>query len=373
MAKLFLDIGLRVIVLNRRGAHFKTITRREKIKRHGFFQGIEYFYCSLIPYKSANFLIRNSTKLIGYINEFFAVFYNVYFNDAKYIICNTIHLNDLKYYWLLSRIFKMELIYDYVEYIDSLGDRDKKEIIEVNKSFDNNFYRNTDKLIFISDFLMNHLKTQSYNKPIFKIPPIIDFSFFDNIGIKRKDFSYFLFCGSAAYYDIIIFIINSFLSSESIEKNHKLKLVINGSSNELLKINEFINNHNSNENIIILSNLSYIDLITYYKSSMALLIPISDNLQDQARFPFKICEYTASKRPIITSDTGPIKEYFKDNINALIAKTGDYKSFAQKMNLVINKPTFANKIGMNGYELGKKVFSYKEYTEEFKEFVLKSN
>jgi glycosyltransferase involved in cell wall biosynthesis len=265
----------------------------------------------------------------------------------------------------------MELVYDYVEYIDSLGNRNKKEIIEINKSFDNNFYKYTDRIICISDYLKNQVKNSNHGKLVFKIPPIIDFSFFDSVKIESRNPSNFLFCGSAAYFDIIVFIINSFFYSEAVKNNYQLKLIINGASSQILRINEFVDKKKNRNNITILSKLSYIDLIRYYKSATALLIPISNNLQDKARFPFKICEYTASKRPIITSDTGAIEEFFKDNKTAFIAKADDYESFADKMNLVINEPGFANEIGANGYNLGKKVFNYKAYAEEFKKFLVK--
>jgi len=374
ISKLFLDIGFKVNVLNRRGAHSKSITQREKIKKSGKYQGIEYIYCSLIPYKSTNFFIRNSAKFLGYISEFLFIFYYVLFKDTKYFFSNCISLSQLKYYSFLSKLLKTELIYDYVEYMDSVSDRDQMEIEDASYSFDRNFYKYTDKIVVISNFLKNHLDNLQYKNPILKIPPIIDFSFFEGVDPKKNiEFPYLLFCGSAAYFDIIIFVIRAFTSSKADHVGYKLKLVLNGSLDQLLRVKKYIDPLGNKENIVILSKLTYNDLIGYYKSSVALLIPISNNLQDRARFPFKLCEYTAAKRPIITSDMGAITEYFENNVNALISKSGDIESFASKINLILEKHDLANKIGAKGYELGKDVFNYRAYTEDFKLFIDKKN
>ena len=66
-----------------------------------------------------------------------------------------------------------------------------------------------------------------------------------------------------------------------------------------------------------------------------------------------------------------LKEFFEDNVNAFIAVPDDYKSFASKIDLVIERPEFANRVGLNGYKLGKEVFNYKAYTENFRLFILK--
>ena len=52
-----------------------------------------------------------------------------------------------------------------------------------------------------------------------------------------------------------------------------------------------------------------------YKNATAHLIPLSNSIQDTARFPNKISEYLASAKPIITTDVGEIKHYFKDMDN----------------------------------------------------------
>lgn len=364
LANSLIEGGYNVVVLNNRGQHSKSITTRENIKVHGYYNKIEYIYCSLLPYVPTNFFLRNILKLVGEINQFFIIFYYIIFKNASIIFNNTIYLKSLKYYHFISRVFKIELIYDYVEIIDSLGNRDKNSLKELNIVFDNEFYQYTDKVIVISDYLEQHLKKIAPNKIKLKIPPIIDFTYFDNIHPEFDSSPFFLFCGSALYDDVIKFIIKIFINSKAIKNKYKLKLVINGSKLQLMKLNEYLVQNKYEHEIEIMTQLSYQDLVSHYKSAKALLIPVGNNIQDQARFPFKICEYTASKRPIITSNSGAIKEFFIDGENGFVAKAEDEESIIDKINLVIEQPELANTIGQNGYDLGKKVFNFKTYTKE---------
>ena len=135
-----------------------------------------------------------------------------------------------------------------------------------------------------------------------------------------------------------------------------------------------IRSHISEDKTIkILSDLSYEDLIGYYKNAKALLIPLQDNLQDKARFPFKIGEYTAAGRPIITSDSGAIVEYFEDGKNALLAKTGDINDFSAKLNFILENPDKAEQIGLNGHALGQQRFNYKSYTSTLWKVIAKQS
>lgn len=366
LANALLEVDYKVTVINTRGYHPKSIVKRENIKVHGNHQGVEYLYCSLLPFMPKNFLLRNIFKIIGYLNLPFVILYYTLFKNTSTIFNNSIELKSLKYYYFLAKIFNLQLIYDYVELIWALSNRDEYNFNEVNNSFDNRFYKYTDKVISISDFLERQVEKVAPDKPKIKIPPIINFLYFDTIVPKTDDELFFLFCGSAAYDDIIKFIIDSYVKSIAVESNYKLVLVLNGNDKELNVINKHIAKNNCEAYVKIKTKLSYKDLVCIYKSARALLIPIGNNIQDQARFPFKICEYTASKRPIITSASGSVKEFFNNRVNAFIAKVDDLEDFTSKINLVVNEPELANQVGLNGYNLGKEVFNYKTYAKGLK-------
>ena len=210
IGKALKEAGFLIAVICNKGSNTKAIAKREKILVNGYYQSIEYFYSSLCSYRPANYLKRNLHKLIGSLIEPILILYFRIFKNARYIFNNSMNLKQLKYYYFISRIFRMELIYDYVEFVSSLKNRDKTKISDLNGSFDFQFIKYIDKLIIISNFLENHVINIAAEIPRIMIPPIIDFSYFNTIKPVDVNTPYFLFCGSASYTDIIKFIIKSF-------------------------------------------------------------------------------------------------------------------------------------------------------------------
>ena len=118
---------------------------------------------------------------------------------------------------------------------------------------------------------------------------------------------------------------------------------------------------------------SEIQLNTYYKNAMALLIPLRPTLQDKARFPHKIGEYLASGNPVVSTNYGEVSYYFKDEQNMLIAESYDIKLFAAKMQFVLEHTSEAQKIGANGKDLALNQFEYKQYGDRIIDFLNQLN
>jgi glycosyltransferase involved in cell wall biosynthesis len=131
---------------------------------------------------------------------------------------------------------------------------------------------------------------------------------------------------------------------------------------ENTKLRERINRSKKKESIKVLSNLSYNDLVNAYINSEALLIPMRNTDQDKARFPHKISEYCASRRPIITSNIGEIKNYFNEE-NAFLCPDFDMSAYAKAMFNIISEPELANRIAQKSYETGVVNFNYKSYSK----------
>ncbi len=366
ISKAILNAETRVLVINQKGTHLLNTIKKENIGTTGSYEGIDYIYASGTPLYVSNFFIRNLLKAIGWLNELIIILYHAFNKNLSCIIVCTSSLTKLKYLWCVTRITRTRLVYDYVEYFSSLEDRTIRE--PSNKmTFDKIFFNYTDALIIISPYLVQHIKRMKSNKPFIMVPPIMDFEKFSMIHFKPKVSNYFLYCGSVQYIDVIKFIIEAYRKSNSYENGVSLILVVNGPMAIISKIRDFIT---EDRTIQILSGLSYENLVGYYKNAKALLIPLQDNLQDKARFPFKISEYTASARPIITSDSGAIVQFFEDGKNALLAKTGDIDDFSTKLNFVLENPEKAEQIGLNGYAIGEHYFNYKNYTSTLRELIL---
>lgn len=365
VAKAILDDDTRVLVINKKGIHTRSILNKENIKWSGTFEGIDYLYTSGTALYPPNFIIRNFLKFIGSLNELVTILYQAATGKLACIIICTSSLRRLQYLWFLTRITKTKLVYDYVEYFSSLEDRSLKDP-STKKSFDTLFFNYTDALIIISTYLAQHVNSLRANKPYVIVPPIIDFEKFDKINNKPDEPDYFLYCGSVQYADVILFIIDAYRKSMGAKQGVALILVVSGPAEIIAKFKLLTK---PDKTIKICSGLSYEDLIGYYKNARALLIPLQNNLQDKARFPFKISEYTAAARPIISSDSGAVIDYFKDGESALLAKTGDLEDFTSKLNYVIEHREEVEQIAQNSHALGQRYFNYKSYSTILKDFL----
>lgn len=365
VSKILLEAGFNVTVLNT-----NPIRNNKKIKFSGVYKGIHYIYTCLTSRYFNSFIFRNIIKAIGKFNESLFIIAKGLFSKEKIILLtNTLSYYQLKYYYLLSRIIHTELIYDYVEYVGAM--KSKPSVFRNNnRIFDRSIEIFPDKIICISEFLLAKTKELNSNKITIKIPSVTDFELFDkiNAGLEVKH-DYLLFCGSVNYIEIIEFIISAFEQIE--DKSINLIIIASGDKNKIDCLKKRIILSSNESKISILSNINFEDLVSYYKSAKGLLIPLMDGEKDKARFPHKISEYAAAGRPIVTTNFGEISNYFKDNINALIADEFDIVKFSEKINYLIAHPEKGDEIGRNSRKLGEKYFNYKTYINSMNEFINK--
>jgi glycosyltransferase involved in cell wall biosynthesis len=272
---------------------------------------------------------------------------------------STNNFQNILFYYLIGKIFKTTTVVDTVEYWTA--NKNIKGLERIDKYlYDKFYFLFTDRVICISDFLIKKVWTSK--KPyILKVPSITDFDkFSNNNGAKLIDERYFLYCGSDAYFEVIDFVIVSF---DRLNKDGVLLVLV---TNDSEKIRQRISLSKRNKFIRLLTNQPYSDLVNLYKNSEGLIIPMRNSDQDKARFPHKISEYCASKRPIITNNVGEIKNYFNHN-NAYLCNDMNEQEFADKMEEIISDPSKADIIGSNSFQTGIVNFNYKSYSKPITE------
>jgi glycosyltransferase involved in cell wall biosynthesis len=235
-----------------------------------------------------------------------------------------------------------------------------------DKIYDKYVFKFVDGIITISESLVNHIQQKAPKKKYIKIPPLVNFDNYNSKSTNKKE-NYFLFCGSLAYIDVVEFIIKSY-NCIDILHNYKLYLVVNGNTEILSQLTENIILNKFDNKIKIYSGLAYNELVDLYINSDALLIPLRETPQDTSRFPQKIAEYCASRKPIITTNIGEIKFYF-DNSSAILAEKYDTNEFAVKMKYVIENDEQCRIIAENAFNLGLKYFDYRSYIKQFDVFL----
>ena len=343
-----------VTVICARGIHNRA--DHPDLKPSGEVQGIKYVYTTGDPFYNPSFFKRNLLKIKGFINEFRFLRRLKKNNQLDHAILSTHNFYAVLYYCILAKMFRFKTVLNYVEFYS----RVKKKWYQVNSWFNDKMFDKyspvlVDYVLPISEFLIDHLKKNVPQKKYLKIPVLTDFDKYANCEALQEN-RYFLFCGHTNYVEIIKFNIDSFVQLN--DEAFYLYLVINGTEKLIQEIRDYINTTPLKTRIKLFSKLSEKQLYTYYKNATALLIPLRPTYQDVARFPHKIGEYLASGNPVISTNYGEVKFYFKDMDNMLIADSYDINQFAEKMRFVINNVSEVKKIGMNGRELAWNKFNY---------------
>ena len=215
------------------------------------------------------------------------------------------------------------------------------------------FGKYVDGILPISEYIID--KIRHFEKPYLKVPILADFSFTPQFKNGTND--YFIYCVYAAYRRIILPIIRSFHSYLKCGGSHSLILILSGSQEDIEQIKTYIQNLDLGNRILIKSKVQYNELYELYSNASGLIIPLDPNSeQDKARFSQKIAEYLSSGSPLISNNVGEIEYYFKDKENIILC---DYeKGWSKIFHWVSNNPEEARRIGLKGYETGKKYFNY---------------
>jgi glycosyltransferase involved in cell wall biosynthesis len=356
------NCGCDVTVISRYGVFDEH--KSDALAASGYFEGIRYKFASGISYRPANFLKRNIYKAQGLVKELFLIWKYSSSGKLDVVLITTNSFYNVLLYSLIAFLCRVPSVLDNVEYFSSIKVNSIWQKLDY-ALYDRFAYKLVSKVICISDFLLDIVREGSPNKPMLKVPAIVDYLRFAQS--YRSQEPYFLFCGSAVYYEIIDFIITSY--EKLGQDSYQLCIVSNGNPEQMLRIKNRISQSSQKRSIKLLSDLSYNHLTQLYIGSKALLIPLLDRKQDIARFPHKVGEYCAAGRVIISTKIGEVAAYFKDQENALLAESPDPLSFSRKMQYVMDYPERAEEIAINSYLTGKTNFDHTRLGERIFRFL----
>lgn len=364
--KALVSAGVNATVLNRKG-----IFRQKdhpNITANGVFEGIPYHTATDSPYRSTSFAKRNMLKIQGVQNEmqFFKKLHKEGKLDA--IIIDSRYYSAIRYFRHIANRYHVPLVYHFVELRSQLDDDGMSKKLQTEaKLIDKNVHKLFDGVMAISEVLENHVKGLDPNTPVLKIPALTDYYNFQvdkNLNVPP----HFLYCGSAAYKEVIFFILDAFDKLNAPE-DFEMHLVIRGTQEEKQRIYDYAADKQKGDKIKFFSNLPYADLVQKYIDASGLLIPLRPTVQDAARFPHKVSEYLASHNPVVTTNYGELKRYFVDGENGLVADTYDLDEYAAKMQWLVDHPEESQVIGERGYELGMQNFHFESMGVQMREFI----
>lgn len=366
ISKSLIISGNRVTVISRNGSLNKS--QQPGLKASGEFQGIQYIYASGSCFRNDNFFKRRLNELKGKVNETLLLWKMKRKGQLDFAILSTRKFSSVLYYFFLSKLLRFKTVLNYVEYYTAFHKRKSQFRQRVNdKLFDKYAPRIVDSNFLISEYLNEHVLKIAPEKKILKIPGLTDFDKFNSVEKKHSE-PYFLFCGDATYKEIVFFIIDSYAMIKTTTPYY-LYIVVSGRQNDIDQVKQYTEKQNKTDAVKIFSRLSEIELYTLYKNAKALLIPLRPTIQDAARFPHKTGEYLASGNPVISTNYGEMKFYFKDKENILLADSYEIKLFAKQMQFVIDNPEESKVIGVRGREKAAELFEYKRQSPRINSFL----
>ncbi|MCW5515664.1 glycosyltransferase [Muriicola sp. Z0-33] len=365
MAKALLNDGFGVMVVCRKGGSRGKII---DFPSNGNFEGIEYVYTSGNILRPKNFLKRNLLKIKGIFGEFIYLYsFNKRNKITAAIISNHSAFHVFRYR-IFSLIIGFPIILNFVEMASSMKGRERL-LTKINDYiFDYGIIKIVDGALPISNKLVDYYRQYSPSKPYLKLPILCDFEKFDVAAYEESE-TIFMYSGAASYLELIDFLIIAFDQLTMQGDTIILQLILGGGEAELNRVKKRIGEALNKDHIRLTTNVPHKDIPKYYSMASALLIPLRPTVQDEARFPHKIGEYLAAGKPMITTGYGEINNYdFIDGENVLIADEYDPGDFADKMNFVINNPSVAKSIGIEGRQMGYKNFNYTNFGKDLRKY-----
>lgn len=343
---------------------------QSKVNRY---QGIPYVSTSVSKMRHDNFIGRNLNKLSGIFGEI-----NLLTRKRKKI-STAIYYNssflELIHYRILSRLLGFKLLIQYVEFrSDIKQDQNFFKRIK-DKLFDNYCFYLCDGIIVISEFLRNRTIEKNPKLPILKIPAICDFEEF-NFNTDLPHENYIMYCGTILYSQVIEFVVDVFIRLKAAGSYAgKLLLVIGGDikNPHFQQLEAKIHASGFDNFITLRKNVPHANLISLYKKAELLIVPLRKTLQDIAGFHHKVGEYTASARPIISSDFGEINHYFRDGETAILADDFTVDAYFEKLSKILTETDKIAQIGKAGFEIGFHHLNYKTYSADLKRFITQIN
>jgi glycosyltransferase involved in cell wall biosynthesis len=148
----------------------------------------------------------------------------------------------------------------------------------------------------------------------------------------------------------------------------QIRLCLSGKMEASMKkrITKSIDNEN---NIIFLGFLTEEEYFKTICSMSILCMPRNNTIQANAGFPFKLAEYLASGKPVLTSRSSDVSDYVNEN-DAYIYEPGDSLKIESFIRQILTDYGTALKVGNNGKLKAQKYFDSRHIAEEFNNFII---
>ncbi len=372
LAAGLLDCGVKVTVFNIVGINRNTSTIKPSIA--GVAWGIPYEYLSKVPIRSSSWWRRRIEDFVGFGNLFiklitlkmkYQIDVVIFYSRNSLLISNVA---------LFCRLLRIKTVAEVCEW----------PITKYNSNhrFFNNAYKYCTKAVLkadaalpISAYIENQLAVvanlSNTSLPMLRIPIIVDVKEGQSSNTDSLfPYSYLFYSASLAYFDIIKLLID--VIKELDNRGVVISLIITGTGEPIYanSLIDYATNLGIQERINLLGWVDEAKLDKLQTSAKALLAPLYDTLENQARFPTKIGHYLASGTPVISTRVGDVATYLFHEKNAYLADGCTPTLIADTVESILSNPILAHKVGLAGKDLAKNEFDYRIHGINLYNFLL---
>ena len=236
----------------------------------------------------------------------------------------------------------------------------------------NFFYLNkiSDKLIVFSHFLKDEYIKRGFNeKNIIVHPNLTDFEYWITNG---KEIKYTIgYSGTPTVKDGLIDLFKAITLLQ--DKNLNVNLLVIGdcafgeSLIPDLKIE--CQKLGISEKVTFTGLVESVMVKEYLSECKILAITRPATIQTKAGFPTKLGEYFATKRPVLATKFGDIEKYFEDEVDLVMAESGNPDSIALKIQWMIENRDIVELIAERGFYKAKELLEYNKSVIKLVKFI----
>ena len=154
-----------------------------------------------------------------------------------------------------------------------------------------------------------------------------------------------------------------------IQKYKNTILVVSGAVSGSISSEPIFKNVELKKNIYYTGFISQEELQLQQMSCNILVNPTKNTLESEAAFPTKIGEYFATKRPVVSTSVGDIKNYFESENQLILVEPNSPQALAEGILYLIENKQKAKEIGERGFNWAINNLDHKKNSEKLISFL----
>ena len=328
-----------------------------------------------IPARIRRFEKRNERSYLSFLSDgiipglhLFIYVLTTFYQSAKAIINESPYVVQVftSSYWgfwrsciyiLIAKCFKIKVIFHLLNAIDIFWNESSKP----SRALMSYFMNKTDVLLVQSKGIKKFVEGIS-RAPVKAIYNGVNIELYNNEIRNRINHKFeIVFVGALLKAKGVLDLLRAcaFLKKESLQ----IKFIGRGDIDEY---NSFIKKNGISDMVKFIGQAGDEEKISLLKNAQVFVLPSYAEGQ-----PLSILEAMSCGLPIISTRVGTIPELIKDEENGFLVTPGDYKSLADKINLLFNDRKLYCKISENNYKTARSLYDIHRLFEEMAEVYTK--